>query len=141
MELQDQWQLDIPMLFYCAWMGARGQRLAADDIAAADHGVALWRSEVIRPLREIRRRMKTGPHPAPNDETEALRAKVKAAELQSEQLELRWLEDGFSHAGCNCEPTTALAINLRLCFEHYAGQEPANEGPLAAATTSFGSTC
>jgi len=95
--LQDQIGVDVNILLVAAYAAAeRGVVLDRADIAAADGLVRGWRSEIVEPLRRVRNRMKTGPTPAPSAATEPLRNKIKAAELDGEQIALAvlfaWLE-------------------------------------------------
>lgn len=51
-----------------------------------------WHREVVRPLRAVRQRLKTGPAPAPNDITARLRSKVQRIEIDAELIELDELD-------------------------------------------------
>src|SRR5258708_396495 len=87
--LQDRIGLDVNLLLVAAYAAVeRGIVLDRDDLAAADDLVRGWRTEVIQPLRRVRNRMKAGPSPAPSPATEPLRSKIKAAELDGEQIAL-----------------------------------------------------
>lgn len=89
--LQDRLGADVPLLLFAAWLGLRGRALG-DEAERVEDEVAAWREEVVRPLRAIRRRLRSGPPPAPDAETEALRETIKRAELAAEKLELARLE-------------------------------------------------
>jgi hypothetical protein len=54
--------------------------------------VAAWQDEIVRPLRAIRRRLKSGPLPAPSAARDELRTRIQAAELECERIELLQLE-------------------------------------------------
>lgn len=116
LDLQDRHGVDVPLLLWAAWTGAvRGHALTGADLAAALAATAPWRRDVVAPLRAVRRRLKAGPSPiAPTPETDALRERVKALELEAERLQLTalaghpaWVRDG-GDAGA------ALAANLAL---------------------------
>jgi uncharacterized protein (TIGR02444 family) len=95
--LQDKAGVDITLLLFVLFV-AKEHRTILDqaDLVTLDASIAPWRDEVIQPLRSLRRRVKSGPFPAPSSSTEALRDRIKAAEVQAEQIELavlsRWLE-------------------------------------------------
>ncbi|MDI4666145.1 TIGR02444 family protein [Xanthobacter autotrophicus] len=90
--LQESAGLDVNILLFAAWRGAALRlEIGAADIAAARALVAEWHGEVVRPLRAIRRRLKTGPHPAPDARTAKLRAEVQAIEIAAEIIELEEL--------------------------------------------------
>jgi uncharacterized protein (TIGR02444 family) len=81
--LQEAIGLDVNLLLFCAWLGTREFVLSRSDIEAASRIVALWHNNVVRPLRGVRRHMKT----QYGDEFENLRSLVKENELQAEQIE------------------------------------------------------
>jgi 6-phosphofructokinase 1 len=58
--LQDRLGLDVNMLLYCCWAGADGRLLSRDDLKAVEAVAEPWQSEVVRPLRALRRRLKGG---------------------------------------------------------------------------------
>lgn len=86
--LQDRRSVDVPVLLFAAWLGRRAIALAEKDVATIDASIGAWRADVILPLRSVRRTLKSGPPPAPSSVTEALRERVKSAELEAERIEL-----------------------------------------------------
>jgi uncharacterized protein (TIGR02444 family) len=83
-ELQDEHGYDVNLALWCLWVGASGRgRLDSDAIARADAAAGPWRSEVIVPLRGARRALKGSPIAG----AEALRTRVKDAELEAERLQ------------------------------------------------------
>lgn len=94
--LQDEHGLDIVLLLFQEYSALRlGRSLTPDDVAAAESQIAGWRSEVILPLRRLRRALANPPRLAPGllEETQALRARIGRAELDAEQAELYALCD------------------------------------------------
>jgi uncharacterized protein (TIGR02444 family) len=90
--LQESAGLDVNILLFAAWRGAVLRRkVGAADIAAARALVAEWHNEVVKTLRTVRRRLKTGPSPAPDARTTKLRAQVQAIEIAAEIIELEEL--------------------------------------------------
>lgn len=89
--LQESAGIDVNILLFAAWRGAMRQQVGAADIAAARARVAEWHNEVVKALRSVRRRLKTGPSPAPDDRTAKLRGEVQAAEIAAEIIELEEL--------------------------------------------------
>jgi uncharacterized protein (TIGR02444 family) len=81
--LQEAVGLDVNLLLFCAWLGTRAIVLSRSDIEAASRVVALWHNGVVRPLRAVRRHIKT----QYGDAFEELRSRVKDNELQAEQAE------------------------------------------------------
>jgi uncharacterized protein (TIGR02444 family) len=86
---QDEEQLDVVLHLFARWAATQGHALDADALAQAEALVARWRAEVIAPLRALRRSMKT--MPADLDLREAVRDKVKAAELAAERAQVQML--------------------------------------------------
>ncbi len=77
------------MVLFAAFVGAvRHQTLTASGVELARARVDAWHREVVRPLRAVRQRLKTGPVPAPNDITAQLRSQVQKIEIQAELIEL-----------------------------------------------------
>lgn len=87
--LQDRRGLDVNLLLFCCWAGSRGRRLDPADLKGLDAAVRPWREAVVRPLRGIRRWLKTqaAAPTAPGAPAHGLREKIKADELQAEAAE------------------------------------------------------
>lgn len=86
--MQDDVGLDVNVLLL-SLLASKLHRRALDtgEIAGADACISAWRTEVVTALRAIRRRMKSGPLPAPSESTNKLREDIKRAELQSERIQ------------------------------------------------------
>lgn len=85
---QDQGGGDVNLLLFCLWCGlARGQ-LTETDLRDALGLSERWRSQAVAPLREIRRALKGG---VDGLESAPFREKVKALELEAEQIQQRAL--------------------------------------------------
>lgn len=132
--LQDESGVDVPVLLFCAWLSKNGVTLNATEIARIDGLVKEWHENVVKPLRAVRRRLKTGPAPAPTKETETLRNGVKGVELSSEKIELAVLEaEGNALIAADMPPGDSDG-NLARAIFHYRGAE------LDAATADAVST-
>jgi len=91
--LQDECGVDVNVLLFALWIAA--QHKIQVDVAAigrVDALVRQWRQELVEPLRAVRRRLKTGPAPAPDAVTEGLRSRLKDVEIELERIELAVLE-------------------------------------------------
>ena len=94
--LQDRERLDVNLILFALWHGLSGRgRLDRAGLAAADRTVGALRSELIEPLRALRRRLK--PHPDPD--IRSLREAVKAIEIEAEQVALHRLAANAASAG------------------------------------------
>ena len=131
--LQDKSGVDVPLLLFAAWLTDNDTPLPGDEIARIDGVVADFREEVVKPLRAVRRRLKTGPHPAPTAQTEQLRDGVKGVELQAEKIELNVLwNEGRALINSARKPGRADA-NLDRMLHYFRGAEP--DANAAAALT------
>ncbi len=94
--LQDRHALDVNVLLFCCWAAARSVVLDAGRISQVQQAIAAWRSEVIEPLRRVRRWMKANRDGVPgslsSDDHALLRERIKANELDAERLEQHALE-------------------------------------------------
>jgi uncharacterized protein (TIGR02444 family) len=126
--LQDRHGCDVNVLLFAAWMGAvRHHALAPAEMVEAAASVHDWHAEIVRPLRGVRRRLKSGPLPAP-DASEALRTRIKAIEIEAERIELATLETLAAkwHVR-DVERGGATLENLEIAVRHFTGGEPLHE--------------
>jgi uncharacterized protein (TIGR02444 family) len=92
--LQDRLGLNVDILLLGMFARLRrGISLSTEDLATACDRVDPWHEQVVRPLRNLRIRLKTGPSPAPSTATAELRDQIKAIELEAERIELATLAD------------------------------------------------
>ena len=91
LELQELYGVNINLLLFCAWIGTQAITLDRNDIEAATRIVVHWDAMVVRPLRIARKEMKA------DLDTTTVRARVKALEIEAEQIEQAML---FAHAQC-----------------------------------------
>src|SRR5579863_4321595 len=92
--LQNEADVDVMLLLMTTFAAVKHRTLLTpDEIGALDEACRPWRERIVWKLRTIRTALKTGPQPAPDGETEQLRSKVKALELEAEKLENRLLAE------------------------------------------------
>jgi uncharacterized protein (TIGR02444 family) len=123
--LQDRHGCDVNIILFAAWIGAVHRRaITPAETAEAAAAVRHWQAEIVRPLRSVRRRLKTGPAPAPSATSEALRARLKPVEIEAERIELAMLETLVAkrHRG-GSNPGEASLQNLIAAVRHYSGGE------------------
>ena len=129
LRLQDECGADVNLVLFLLWRAARGRESTPAAIAAAMAAVSPWQARVVRPLREVRRWMKTGG--LGETSNEAFRDRVKALELEAErhqQAALAALPPG-GEAKHGDFPGAA-----RAALAHYAAALPARF-PEAAVET------
>lgn len=86
-ELQDGHGVDTNILLFAAWLGAaRSTALSTQDVERVMKAVEGWSDNVVKPLRETRRKLKLMPE-MELPQVQALRGEVAKVELLSEQLE------------------------------------------------------
>ncbi len=90
--LQARADLDINLVLFAAFFGARGRTLTAAHVAEVGERIDAWHAEVVRPLRGVRQRLKSGPAPAPDQRTAALRSALQKLEIEAELIELAELD-------------------------------------------------
>jgi uncharacterized protein (TIGR02444 family) len=86
--LQARADLDVNLVLFAAFVGTRGGVLTPLQVAEAGRRIGEWHGDVVRPLRAVRQRLKTGPAPAPDARTAALRAAIQKLEIEAELIEL-----------------------------------------------------
>ena len=92
LHLQDAAGQNAPLLLWAAWTARTGRAPEADTLEAACDIARAWQDAAIAPLRAVRRTLK-GPNPdLENADREAVRAQVKAVELEAERRLLAALE-------------------------------------------------
>jgi uncharacterized protein (TIGR02444 family) len=93
LDLQDAHGIDVNLLLFAAWLGqVHGLALDAAGVQAAVDATSAWQSEVVVPIRGLRRALKALPQRAANPDVETVRDGVKALELDAERMEQRTLE-------------------------------------------------
>ena len=79
--LQDQYDADVTLLLFAAWLALHGHRITAPMAAEMESAVADWRGVVVRAIRETRRAVR-------GRNAEEVYRQLKAVELAAERHEL-----------------------------------------------------
>src|SRR5690349_20017302 len=89
LDLQERRGCDVNILLFCCWLGASGRStLTAERLRVILKASDLWQAEIVRPLREVRKRLKEQPWiAAPPETVDATRRRVADAELAAEHAE------------------------------------------------------
>ena len=86
--LQNKAGVDVMLLLMVSFAAVKHRRLLTyEEIRALNDVCRPWREQIVWPLRSIRTGLKTGPPPAPCEETERFRSNIKAVELTAERLQ------------------------------------------------------
>jgi len=120
--LQRALDIDVNMLLFCAWLGARRTVMTAEDIETFEAIVRPWQQSVVRPLRVARDAMKAMPEMGHND-IKALRKQILEVELRAEQMEQALLFQAMADRPLATTPDNedeAVRANLRTFLESKA---------------------
>jgi uncharacterized protein (TIGR02444 family) len=107
LDLQDHHGQCVPYLLWAAWAAREGRRLDRRTLDSGADLAARWEAAAVGPLRAARRAMKQDVTGLPDAAREALRAEVKALELQAEQLLIETLEALAPDVGSETRPLAA----------------------------------
>ena len=119
--LQDEANVDVNLLLFLLFLADSGRAVSRDDVARLDASIAPWRSEVVEPLRTVRRQLKIGVGDMPPATSEPLRNMVKKVELEAERLEQGRLENQAQKLGKPAARADAARTNLAAYEEHLGG--------------------
>ena len=125
--LQDACDADIPLLIFALWLSTQAVRLDPAEWRQVLKDLILWRSDVIKPLRCIRKKLKKGPPPAPCTASNELREMIKSAELNSEQIQLNYLESQVINKKIEqpFDLNSLAKFNLKQILTHFScDQDP-----------------
>jgi len=119
-DLQDRLGLDVNLLLFCCWAGREGRRLSLTDLKAIEAATHLWQAEVVRPLRALRRRLKSGFADLPADAVSALRKRIGDAEIEGERIAQVSMAPLLPAAEARDADSAAalVAANLKTCFRY-----------------------
>jgi uncharacterized protein (TIGR02444 family) len=136
LELQQRHGLDVNVVLLCCWLARRGIPVDQATLAGFARAADAWQTELVRPLRAVRRQLKAalakprpGSIPARWPElAAALRQRVLAVEIDGERLEQLLLAELAADLAGGAMPGVALA-GANLC--RYWRFAAADRQPLA----------
>jgi uncharacterized protein (TIGR02444 family) len=112
--LQDRDGFDVNLVLFALWLGISGRGpLDGDVLAAAERIADRLRSDIVEPLRSLRRKLRHHP----DDDVQRLREGVKALEIAGEKLVQLRLARLAGNASAKPSPTgrrAAAHANLAL---------------------------
>lgn len=115
LELQDAAGQNVPLLLWAAWTAWTGRRIDTDAREAACDTARIWEDSAVAPLRAVRRTLKVRAVDMDDDDRGAVRAQVKAVELDAERRLLLALEAlSPAASGANIAVIDALAAVARI---------------------------
>lgn len=87
LDAQDQLDLDINLLLFFGWLSSEGKTLELSKVLTHSQ---IWQSQVVKPIRQLRRRIKYLNH-------DSFYQATKQLELRSEQHQQDWLYQQSLH--------------------------------------------
>jgi len=121
LNLQDRYDLDVNLILLAIWAGTElAFHLKKEDFQALDAMTSNWRDNIVKPLRAVRRELKTRTIGKTLGE-DRLRAAVAAAELDSERLAQITLAKKLSELAplaTTNKPAAVVAANLDAYFRY-----------------------
>ena len=109
--LQDRFGVDVNMMLFCCWAGATLGRLPVSTLRAAVAFSAEWSANVVRPLRGVRRWMKSEMGESP------LRDAIKRDELQAERVQQETLQAQVAELPRGVPGPAAVRANLEAWLD------------------------
>jgi len=115
--LQDRDGFDVNLVLFALWVGISGRGpLESDALAAAERIAGTLRSEIVEPLRNLRRKLRHHP----DGDVQRLREGVKELEIAGEKLVQERLAR-LAGSGCACPGGRRTAAHANLAL--YLGGE------------------
>ena len=115
LELQDAAGQNVPLLLWAGWCARTGRTPDEDALEAAGDTARAWQDTAIAPLRAVRRALKPRAPDLDDADREAVRAQVKAVELEAERRLLTALETlAPAPSGPPQPPINALVAAARV---------------------------
>jgi uncharacterized protein (TIGR02444 family) len=87
LELQDRCGVDVNVVLFLLWTATLKRRLQTAEVRTLADKVRTWQTEVVVPIRNLRRFLKSPPPLLDKGVAELFRTKIKAVELESERLQ------------------------------------------------------
>ena len=124
LDLQNRLGADVNIVLYALYRASKGERLDVGNFRRADQAVASWRGEVVRPLRQLRRALKSNPHPLSAADQSRLRDGIKNLELEAEQVQQYYLQ-GLAISATATSENQAARANL-AAYAAYLEVDPSD---------------
>jgi uncharacterized protein (TIGR02444 family) len=114
LRLQDEAGLDVNVLLYCLWRGARGVRLDPSELKRRLAALEPWATQAIAPLRALRRTLRAPAFGLPTEPARDLGARLLALELDAERTAQRLLVEAAPEPAAELPPDDAVDGNIQL---------------------------
>ncbi|MEL6363809.1 MAG: TIGR02444 family protein [Pseudomonadota bacterium] len=122
--LQDANKFDVNLVLWCVWLGLHVGAVKPKAVRKAVAAAEDWDAHVVKPLRAARKALKSAPGEA--EGADALRKKVKDAELEAERIEQSLLE-GLAPSEADEPASNAAARSNLLAYRDALGSSAPDE--------------
>jgi uncharacterized protein (TIGR02444 family) len=110
---QDDHGGDVNVMLYLLYRAGQGAAYRSDGVRALDAAIAPWREEMVRPIRTLRRTLKTKAYLPDAEAQDSFRNQVKKIELNAEKLQQAVLEGNAPAADeTDLDPRDAASQSL-----------------------------
>ena len=114
-ELQDALGVDVNVLLFVLWCSNKRRKLSEQELTQVAVSAHDWQSNVVKPLRGVRRFLKQCYAVSEPAATGDLREAIKKLELEAERMQQSALSSEFSDVGTAvAEVDVALDLNISL---------------------------
>ena len=116
LDAQNRLGADVNLILFCLFKAQAGHCLNLNALKKANTNVISWRTDVIQPLRQIRKNLKGQPYNLPDNDQAAIRKTVNNLELRTEKFQQQYLET-LELESQAAEPKQAAKDNLAAYFQ------------------------
>lgn len=128
--LQDGFGMDVNLLLYAAWLAQSDHLLSVAHLAALDASVSDWRDRVVRPLRALRRHLRSMAGAS------ELCDGIMTLELRAEREQLDRMYAFYRQSGALPRSRQPLHENLKI-VAHFASPADGSWGPAVGNLASL----
>jgi len=124
LELQDDCGVDVNVVLFLLWLASQKRQLAAGEVKGLADKVRPWQTDVIGPIRALRRQLKSDAPLLDKGPAELFRTKIKAIELESERLQQEAMYALASGLASQPAPSATAAARASLAaYEQALGRK------------------
>lgn len=135
LRLQDRHGADVNLLLFALFVGRHGVVLDDAAVRTACQTVSQWQSQIVGPLRALRRQLKADARGAPPDQAEMLRQRLASAELAAEHIEQTMLAPMLPDPSSRTDSREHAAGNLKIYLDQLGARLDSHDVAAVALVT------
>lgn len=128
LRLQDELGVNVNLLLFCCWLDANGSDKGSDFLRSVEASVEHWQTDVVQPLRRIRKRVAAGD----------FYRRLKTIELEAERLEQDMLYNAYTQAASDSGEGGEGGDCLNLYLSQFKGINAEILAPLLQGVARIG---